>query len=148
MRLMRRWTRKKPTAGARTPITAPTAKARRMNSESNMDVRGVVPDAGKLGRRPVEDDRPAHEHETLDVMLDGAELVRDVEDGHAEVDVEPREQLAERLLALGVDPGRGLVERQQPWLARKRLRDQRPLLLATREAAQLGIRAVAEADEL
>src|SRR5262245_19874323 len=148
MRLMRRWTRKKPTAGARTPITAPTAKARRMNSESSMDVRGVVPDARELGRRPVEDDRAAYEHEALDVVLDRAELVRDVEDSDPEVGVEPRQELAERLLALRVDAGRRLVEREQPWFARERLRDQRALLLAARETAELRIRPVPEADEL
>src|SRR4029453_15858056 len=71
----RRWTRKKPTAGASTPTTAPAPKARRMNSLWNMDVPRVVPEAGQLVRRAVEDDRPAHEDEALDVVLDGSELV-------------------------------------------------------------------------
>src|SRR5688572_30906268 len=100
IRLMRRWTRKNPTAGASTPITAPAAKASRMNSESNMDVRGVVPDAGKVPRPAVEDDRAADEHESLDVALDRAELVRDVEDRRSELSVQACEQRRERLLRL------------------------------------------------
>jgi hypothetical protein len=113
-----------------------------------MDVRGVVPDARKLGRRSVEDDRPAHEHQALDVALDRAELVRDVENRHAEVGMEPCEELAERLLALRIDPGSRLVEREQPGTARERLRYQRPLLLAARETSQLGVRPVGEPHEL
>ena len=35
-----------PTAGASTPTIAPVAKASRMNSESRMDMRRVVPDPG------------------------------------------------------------------------------------------------------
>src|ERR687896_353426 len=65
MRLSCRWTRKKPTAGASTPTIAPAAKARRMNSESNMDVRGVVPDAGQLTRRVVEDEQRRLRRERL-----------------------------------------------------------------------------------
>src|SRR5918996_6146680 len=81
IRLMPRCTTKNPTAGASSPITAPAAKARRMNSESNMDVRRVVPEAWEVDGRSVEDDRAAHEEEPLDVALDGAELVGDVDDG-------------------------------------------------------------------
>src|SRR5215208_932862 len=109
IRLRRRWTRKKPTAGASTPTTLPVAKARRMNSLSSMDVRRVVPDAGELRRRPVEDDRSAHQQDALDVALDGAELVQHVEHGHTELALQPVEQLGQRLLRLGVDPGRRLV---------------------------------------
>ena len=47
------------------------------------------------------------------MVLDRAELVRDVENRHAEVGMEPQ-KLAERLLALRIDPGRRLVEREQP----------------------------------
>src|ERR671938_468914 len=57
IRLIRRWTRKKPTAGASTPTTAPVANASRMNSDSSMDVRGVVPDPWELAGRPVEDEQ-------------------------------------------------------------------------------------------
>src|SRR5262245_51934593 len=92
MRLMRRWTRKKPTAGASTPITAPAAKASRMNSNSNMHVRGVVPDAGQPARCAVEDDPPVDEHQPLDVALHGAELVRDVEDRHRQLLVQRSEE--------------------------------------------------------
>src|SRR5512132_2507397 len=110
---MRRWTRKKPTAGASTPITAPAAKASRMNSDSNMDVRGVVPDARQIGRRAVEDDRAANEQQALDVALNRPELVRDVDDRRAELLVQSREELRELLLRLHVDPGGRLVEDQQ-----------------------------------
>ena len=61
-----------------------------MNSLSSMDVRRVVPDAGEVVRRAVEDDRPPDEHEPLDEVLDRAELVRDVDDRDAELRVERR----------------------------------------------------------
>src|SRR5919204_3804350 len=105
MRLSRRWTRKKPTAGARSPTTMPAPNASRMNSRSSMDVGGVVPDTGQVSWGPVEDDLLAHEHDPLDEVLDGAELVRDVQDRHAELAVQPLEQRSERLLRLDVDAG-------------------------------------------
>src|SRR4029453_11487712 len=95
IRLMRRWTRKKPTAGAIRPITMPAAKARRMNSSSNMGVRGVGPELGQGGRMTVEDDRLPDEHETLDVTLDGAELVGDVQDRDLQPSMQTVEQLGE-----------------------------------------------------
>ena len=61
-------------------------------------MRGVVPDARQVARPTVEDDAAAHEHEPLDEVLDRAELVRDVEDGHAELRVQPVEERRERLL--------------------------------------------------
>src|SRR4051794_20774207 len=121
IRLISRCTRKKPTTGASTPTIAPAANASRMNSRSSMGVGGVVPDAGQARRRPVEDDRLAHEHEPLDEVLDRAELVRDVEDRHTELVVEAVEQRRERLLRLDVDAGRRLVEHEQARLRRERL---------------------------
>ena len=67
--------------------------------------------------------------------LDGAELVRDVEDRHAELGVELIEQRRERVLRLDVDAGRRLVEHEQLRPGRERLRDERALLLARRRAA-------------
>ncbi len=61
-----------------------------MNSSSSMGVRRVVPHGREVARRPVEDDAAAHEDEPLDDVLDGAELVRDVEDRHAEVAAQGR----------------------------------------------------------
>src|SRR6185436_20275579 len=78
IRLIRRWTRKKPTAGARIPTTAPVAKATRMKSASRMDMGGVVPVRGQVGRPPVEDDAASHEDDPLGELLHGAELVGDV----------------------------------------------------------------------
>src|SRR3954454_13603064 len=75
IRLICLWTRKKPTVGASTPTIAPAANASRMNSRSSMRVRRVVPDARQPGRRSVEDDPLAPQHEPLDEALDGAELV-------------------------------------------------------------------------
>src|SRR5690349_21070262 len=106
----RRCTRKNPTVGARTPTTAPTAKASRMNSRSSMLVRRVVPVAGQVVGVAVEDDATADENETLDEAFDCPELVGDVDDGHAELAAELVEQRGERLLRLGVDAGRRLVE--------------------------------------
>ena len=63
-----------------------------------MRVRGVVPHAGKAARRPIVDDATADEDDPVDDVLDGAELVRDVEDRDPELLAEPLEQEAERLL--------------------------------------------------
>src|SRR5437867_7103540 len=128
IRLSRRWTRKKPTAGASSPTTIPAANASRMNSRSSMRVRGVVPDTGQVRGRPVEDDLAAHEHDPLDEALHRAELVRHVEDRHVELTMELLEQRAQRLLALRVDAGGRLVEDEQIRIRRERLRDERPLL--------------------
>src|SRR2546423_358487 len=98
IRLSRRCTRKKPTAGASSPTTIPAPNASRMNSRSSMDVRGVVPDTGQGRGRPVEDDLAPDEHDALDEALDGTELVRDVEDRHLELLAEALEQTGDRLL--------------------------------------------------
>src|SRR3954454_12760068 len=103
MRLSRRWTRKKPTAGASSPTIAPAANASRMNSVSNMRVGGVVPRRRERARAAVEDDRAAHEHEAVDERLDRAELVRDEQDGHGEIAVQLAEEQRERLLGVDVD---------------------------------------------
>src|SRR6266540_1526760 len=129
IRLIRRWTRKNPTAGASTPTTAPVANASRMKSASKMDMGGVVPRSGEACRVAVEDDLAAHEHEPLDEALDGAELVRDEQDRHCEVAVELCEQLRERLLRVDVDACCRLVEHEEVGLGGERLGDQRTLLL-------------------
>ena len=84
-----------------------------------MDVGRVVPDAGEVPGRAVEDDAAADEHEPLDEALDRAELVRDVEDRDAELAMQAVEQGGERLLRLGVDARRRLVEDEQRRLARR-----------------------------
>src|ERR671931_171965 len=130
IRLICRWTRKKPTTGASSPTIAPAAKASRMN------LRGVVPHAGQGRRRPVEDDSLADEHQPFDDLLDRAELVRDVEDGDTELAVEVCEQLRERFLRLHVDTGGGFVQREQLRAGDDRLRDESTLLLAAGEPCQ------------
>src|SRR4051812_34748685 len=102
MRLSRRWTRKKPTAGASSPTIAPAANASRMNSVSNMGVRGVVPRRRERAWPAVEDDRPTDENEPVDERLDRAELVRDEQDRHTEVAVQLAEQPGQRLLRVDV----------------------------------------------
>src|SRR5262245_52176190 len=103
-----RSTRKNPTAGARTPTTAPVASARRMNSRSSMlvtelvDVGRVVPDTGESRRWAVVDDAAADEDDPVDDVLDRAELVRDVEDRDPEALAELLEEEPERLLRCGV----------------------------------------------
>src|SRR5436305_1927026 len=92
----RRWTRKKPMAGATRPTIAPAASARRMNSKSRMDMRRVVPEGGQLRRRAVELDASAYEQQPVGEVLDGAELVRDVEDCHVEFLLELAEQAGKR----------------------------------------------------
>src|SRR3954453_2689825 len=95
-----RSTRKNPTAGARSPTTAPVASASRMNSRSSMVtvivvVGRVVPHAGEPTRRAVVDDPAADEHDPVDDVLDRAELVRDVEDRDAELPPQRLEELPE-----------------------------------------------------
>src|SRR6476620_2313155 len=127
-RLRRRCTRKKPTAGASSPTTIPAPKASRMNSRSSMYVRGVVPDTGQGRRRPVEDDPAANEHDPLDEALDGAELVRDVEDRHLELAAQALQQRRDRILRFDVDASGGLVQHEQLRIGRQRLGDERALL--------------------
>src|ERR671939_459082 len=95
IRLIRRWTRKNPTAGASRPTIAPAAKARRMKSASKMDMRGVVPGAGQQVRVAVED-------EPLDEALHGPELVRDEQDRHPQRVVQLGEQVGKRVLGVDV----------------------------------------------
>src|SRR6266545_1454262 len=147
-RLRRRCTRKKPTAGARSPTTIPAPNASRMNSRSSMDVRGVVPDTGKGRRWPVEDDRLADEQDTFDEVLHGAELVRDVEDGHAELLSELSQQRGDRLLRLHVDAGGRFVEGQQLRVAGERLRDECALLLSAGECREPAVGSRLQSDAL
>src|SRR4051794_33730524 len=146
IRLIRRWTRKKPTAGASTPTTAPAPKASLMNSWSSMRVGGVVPALGQVVRVAVELDPAPDEEQPLRDVLDRAELVRDVEDGDVELAVQSGEQCGERLLRVGVDTGRRLVEDQQPRLRGDRLRDEGALLLPAGEGCNGLACLVAETD--
>src|SRR3954468_23715484 len=148
IRLISRCTRKNPTVGASTPTIAPAANASRMNSRSSMDVRRAVPDAGEARRRPVVDDPLADEDEAADELLHGAELVRDVQERHRQVAVEPVEERRERLLRLDVDPRRRLVEDEQRRARRERLRDERALLLPPREPCHRPPREVRHPDAL
>src|SRR5207342_522194 len=129
-------------------MTTPAASASRMNSNSNMRVRGVVPQAGELRGRAVEDDRLAHEHEPLDDVLDRAELVRDEEDRDAQLAVQACEQVGQRLLRLDVDSGRRLVEGEQLRACDERLGDERALLLAAGEAPDRALGERRQADPL
>ena len=51
-----------------------------------------MPELGQLRRAAVEGDSAANEQQALGDVLDRAELVRDVEDGHVQLLVEPGEQ--------------------------------------------------------
>ena len=77
--------------------------------------------------------------DSLDEPLHGAELVRHVEDRHAERASEPFEQLRDRLLRLRVDTRRRLVEDEQLGLRRECLRNECPLLLTSGERAQTAV---------
>src|SRR3990170_5064117 len=95
-----------------------------------------MPAAGELTRRPVEDDAAADEQQPLHDVLDGSELVGDVEDGGAELAVQRRQESRERLLGVHVDARRRLVEDEERGLARERLRDEGALLLTARKARE------------
>src|SRR4029079_2005916 len=125
---------------------APAANASRMNSNSNMHVRGVVPDARQIGRRSVEDDRAANEQQALDMAFDGAELVRHVHDRRPELLVQLRKKLRELLLRLHVDAGRRLVEDEQRWFGGESLRDEGTLLLSSGEGLDGRGGAIGEPD--
>jgi hypothetical protein len=101
-----------------------------------MDMGRVVPTRRESIRVAVEDDAAADEHEPVDVLLDGAELVRAKEDCHAEVPVELLEESGECLLRVHVDTGRRLVEDEQIRARGECLREERALLLPSREPAQ------------
>ena len=103
-----------------------------------MDVcEGSCQTPGRSLRRAVEDDAAADEHEPLDDVLDGAELVRDVEDRDAELAVElARAAPPSASCASASTPVGRLVEDEQRRLAGERLGDERALLLAARERAR------------
>jgi hypothetical protein len=96
-----------------------------------MDMGWVVQAGRKLDGAAVEDDPAADENHALNEPLDGAELVRDVDDRHAELLVELAQKGRERLLGIDVDPGRRLVENEKVRLACERLRDVGALLLSS-----------------
>src|SRR2546422_10504954 len=148
IRLIRRWTRKKPTAGASTPTIAPDANASRMKSASRMDMGRVVPGGREGARLSVEDNLAANEDEALDETLDGAELVRDEEDRHAELAVKLVEQGGEGLLRADVDACSWLVEDEELGLSGERLGDEGALLLTAREARDHRVRLFSEPDPL
>ncbi len=113
-----------------------------------MHVPRVVPQAGQVVRRAVEDDRAADEDDALHVLLDRAELVRDVHDRDPELAVEVREELRERFLRLGVDTCRRLVEHEERGLRRERLGDECALLHPARQRAKRRIGDRGETDAL
>ena len=87
--------------------------------------------------------------DAVEVVGDRAELVRDEQHAGAVLAQQVHERVAEQPLRLHVDAGDGLVEHEQLGLARQRLRDQHPLLLAARQLAHLAARASsAERDRL
>ena len=94
-----------------------------------------MPATGEISRPAVEHDASADKDEALDDGLDGAELVRDIEDRDAELLVELRKEPGKRFLGVDVHPGRGLVEHQERRLACERLRDEGSLLLPAGEAS-------------
>src|SRR5919201_1365756 len=110
IRLRRRWTRKKPTAGARMPTTIPAPNASRMNSRSSMRMRRVVPHTRELSRRPVEPDLALYQDDPFHELLDGAEFMRDVEDRDVQLTMQRLEQGGQRFLRLDVDSRRRLIE--------------------------------------
>ena len=92
---------------------------------------GVVPQLREVAGWAVEDDPAADEQQPLDEVLDGAELVRDVEDRHAELLVELAQKGREGLLGIDVDAGRRLVENEKVRLTGERFGDVRALLLSS-----------------
>ena len=111
-----------------------------------MDVRRVVPEARKLAWRPVEHDPPADEDNAFHEALDGPELMRNVEDRHAEITVETVEQSCKCLLGLYVDPRRRLVQDEQLRLRCERLGDECALLLPAGETHEWPLGDAGESD--
>ena len=101
----------------------------------------------QLVRRPLGDDvpvvddpDPVREHVGL------LEVLRRQEDGDAVVAREPRDFLPERGAALDVEPGRRLVEEDDPRPVHERERKVEPPLHPARVAADLAVGRLAEAD--
>src|SRR5438477_1681655 len=109
----------------------------------NLDGRGV--DAGERLRG---DDlvRLAHGEPSLgdvedvvDVGEQRVHVVRDEEDREVALARDIAYELHHRLLVAHVEMGEGLVEQQQLRHADQRLREEKPLLLATRKTAELAV---------
>ena len=105
-----------------------------------------MPECGELRRKAVEGDPATDEDEPGDDVLDGAELVGDVEDRDAELGAKLREKRGERLLRRGVDARRRLVECEQRGLGRERLGDECALLHPSGKRAQRRPRPLGEPD--
>jgi hypothetical protein len=101
-----------------------------------MDMGGVVPAGREGGRVAIEDDAAADEHEPVDVLLDGSELVGAKEDRHAEVPVELLEESGKCLLSVHVDAGGRLVEDEQIRAGSQGFRQESTLLLSAGEPTQ------------
>jgi hypothetical protein len=109
---------------------------------------GVVPAGRKLGGAAVEDDPAADEDHTLDEALDRAELVRDVEDRHAELLMEFPEKGGENLLRVDVDSRGWLVEDEEIRFPGERLRDVSALLLSPRKPLDRATRQLAQSNSV
>jgi hypothetical protein len=114
-----------------------------------MHVRRVVPYTRQAGGRPVETGLSLHEHDALNELFDGAELVRDVEDRDVELAVQRLGQRGQRFLGLDVDTCRRFVEHEQARLRGECLRDEGALLLSSGEHGErtLGERLQADSPD-
>ncbi len=174
---MRCWTRKTPISGAQAPTTRPASERelhvlalerprqvehRRRNrhdqrghsmasshsGRSSSWIPRLTPDAVSSRGRPVELDRSLHHQHTVEVVGDGAELVRHEQDGRAVLRDEVDERVAELSLRLGVDAGDRLVEHEQVGFARERACDQDTLLLPAGELEHRPAGELGQADRL
>ena len=148
IRLISRCTRKKPTVGASTPTIAPAANASRMNSRSSMDVatgraRGLG--ARRAGRRR----RSARARARAAARRARPRRTRARRTGSSRRARCAAPRAARRALPAPRRRRRSSARRAPAArLGRERLRDEGPLLLAARRAAQRPRRDVGEPDAL
>ncbi len=109
-----------------------------------------APGVGMLGRaedlvrrRGLDDPARVHHHDLVGHLGDHPEVVGDQHDGHAELALEPRDQLQDLGLHGHVQGGRGLVGDQQLGLVRQCHRDHRALPHAPRELVRICVDALA-----
>ena len=158
-------------SGAVAPTTRPASSASCMYSRSNGHGSGhgipaihpssssqsgrssrctprLTPVAARSRRRAVEQHRPLHHQHAVEVVGDGAELVRHEQHRGAVLLHEVHERVAEAGLRLDVDTRDRLVEHEQLGLGGQRLGDQHALLLAARQLREAAPAHLGERDRL
>ena len=106
------------------------------------------PGGGELGRRTVEQDPAAEDHDSIDVLAHGRQLVGDEQHPGTVLAQQVDDRVAETSLRLRVDPCDRLVQDEQVRLAGERPGDECPLLLTPRQLVHRFARELEQVDGL